>query len=73
MNAEYLKAKELIERFMTPIDELHSYPMCFDTAKQCALICVDEIIDEFFGDDSAFGTRRYNYWQQVRNEIINFK
>ena len=38
------KAEELVYRFMQPIDGLHKYPMCFDTAKQCALIAVDEII-----------------------------
>jgi hypothetical protein len=37
------KAEELFYKFMNPVDKLHKYPMCFDTAKQCALIAVEEI------------------------------
>jgi hypothetical protein len=37
------KAEELFYKFMNPVDELHKYSMCFDTAKQCALIAVEEI------------------------------
>ena len=59
------KAKELLEKFMQPIDSLHKYPMCFDTAKQCALIAVDEIItnrERIKGIDKL-------YWQQVKHEL----
>jgi hypothetical protein len=37
------KAENLFYKFMSPVDGLHKYPMCFDTAKQCALIAVNEI------------------------------
>jgi hypothetical protein len=45
------KALELFDKFMKPVDGLHKYPMCFDTAKQCALIAVDLILSEFYADD----------------------
>lgn len=59
------KAKELLEKFMQPIDELNKYPMCFDTAKQCALIAVNEIINsalfKWLEDEI--------YWDEVKQEI----
>jgi hypothetical protein len=54
------KAKELFDKFMKPIDGLHKYPMCFDTAKQCALIAVDLILSEFYADD---------FYTQVKHEL----
>jgi len=45
------KAIDLVDKFMQPIDGLHKYPMCFDTAKQCALIAVDLLLSEFYADD----------------------
>ena len=58
------KAKELFEKFMQPIDGLHKYPMCNDTAKQCALIAVDEILEITGGHINQF-------YQQVKIEISN--
>ena len=40
------KAKELFNKMYHVDDPMGNYPMCFDTAKQCALIAVDEIIEE---------------------------
>jgi len=54
------KAQELFDKFMKPIDGLHKYPMCFDTAKQCAIIAVDLILSEFYADD---------FYTQVKHEI----
>ena len=62
------KAEELVNKFLKPIDGLHKYPMCFDTAKQCALIAVDEIqkIKSVYHDDTL-----YDYWEEVKQEINN--
>jgi hypothetical protein len=60
------KAKELFDKFMKPIDGLHKYPMCFDTAKQCALIAVDEILKITWVD--KFLTVE-DYWNEVKQEI----
>jgi hypothetical protein len=54
------KALELFDKFMKPVDSLHKYPMCFDTAKQCALIAVDLILSEFYADD---------FYTEVKQEI----
>ena len=54
------KALELFDKFMKPVDGLHKYPMCFDTAKQCALIAVDLILSEFYADD---------FYTEVKQEI----
>lgn len=71
-----IKARALVLKFMIPIDELNKYPMCFDTAKQCALIAVDEIINSnpccegsdrggnFQWDDNTY------YWQEIKQAII---
>ena len=71
MTAEQ-KAKDLIDKFMNPIDGLHKYPMCFDTAKQCAILCVDEIL-KIAVDISDDITWTKGFWHQVKQEIINYK
>ena len=64
------KAKELLEKFMQPIDKLHKYPMCFDTAKQCALIAVNEVLnDDWYITTLEDLAERRKYWRQVKQEI----
>ena len=38
-------------------------------AKQCALVAVNELINEFVFDDSDYADRRYAYWTKVFHEI----
>jgi hypothetical protein len=59
------KAKELLWKYL-PILEGWKYKDS-NTAKQCALIVVDEIIDlvKHIDVDSE------DYWQEVKQEIIN--
>jgi len=73
MTEQNKKAKELIDKYMSPIDGLHKYPMCFDTAKQCAIICVDEILKEIYSNNVITNDKRRIYLQEVRNDIINYK
>jgi hypothetical protein len=63
------KAKEIFDRMYQVDDIMGNYPMCFDTAKQCALIAVDEVlsIKKEIWDD--FHREYFNYWQQVKAEI----
>lgn len=71
------KAKELFDKMYIVKDPMGNYPMCFDTAKQCALIAVNEIIIRTISVD----TMPYNcqeidedtkeYWQEVKQEIEN--
>lgn len=75
------KATELIEKF-----RIHSQACIFDgdtlfsfdqdtqteSAKQCALICVEEILNEFpRGVENSFERKRFNFWQQVKQQIQN--
>jgi len=79
MTESQKKAKELIDKFMNPIDGLYKYPMCFDTSKQCAIICVDEIIltlNKDIRDLDVVGNvllDLIDFWRKVRNEIVNYK
>ena len=57
-----IEARALVLKFMQPIDKLHKYPMCFDTAKQCALIAIDLL----FEDREALNVM---YWLSVKKEI----
>jgi hypothetical protein len=63
------KAKEIFDRMYQVDDIMGNYPMCFDTAKQCALIAVDEVlsIKKEIWDD--FHREYFDYWQQVKTEI----
>lgn len=64
------KAKEIVDKFMKPIDGLHKYSMCFDTAKQCALIAVDLRLDgDFIFRTIEYGEDSLEYWQEVKQEI----
>ena len=55
------KAKELVDRYKN-----EGWVIGGDTAKQCALIAVDEIINIIDAEDQFI---LYNYWQQVKQEI----
>jgi hypothetical protein len=74
------KAEELVERF----NLLQTYVEYFslDHAKQCTLICVDEILNNSqrngkdiwrlpFYSDNEILLSDANYWQQVKTEIEN--
>ena len=71
------KAKELFDKMYNVKDGLHKYPMCYDTAKQCALIAVDEILkinklaDDHLNYKDYFNIQNgfKSYWQEVKNEI----
>jgi hypothetical protein len=68
------KARELIDKFenysFMDIDKRIS---SFSSAKQCALIAVQERIDEGYewmgGGNAEWEKDRYNYWQEVKREI----
>ena len=62
------KAKELINKMYQVDDIMGNYPMCFDTAKQCALIAVNEII-KAKKLDFGIMSLDYKYWEKVKLEI----
>jgi len=69
------KANELHTKMVLVKDGLHEYTMCFDTAKQCALIAVDEIIKYLPNINNTPPIRRneecfyFQYWVGVKQEI----
>jgi hypothetical protein len=62
------KAKELFNKMYHVDDPMGNYPMCFDTAKQCALISVDEII-EALSFHSWQNRNEIEYYEEVKHEI----
>jgi hypothetical protein len=61
------KAKELVSKFtFYQLPEDKGGGISFDNSKQCALICIDEIIENGF-NTQVF----YNYWDAVKAEIEN--
>jgi len=61
------KAKELVEKFHNILNINQSTfwdAEKYEQAKQCALICVDEIIDAMYIEN-----RGNPFWQEVKQEI----
>ncbi len=69
------KAKELVKKF-----RMYSFTTDYDyeangaeneyyNAEKCAIIAVNEILDEYWIHD----TERKEYWQQVKTEIKKLK
>ena len=70
------KAKELVYSFISYVHEDGScygnHENIIENAKQCALICVDEILEatKVRVPTVAMAYWKYNsYWEQVKNEI----
>jgi hypothetical protein len=59
------KAEGLVYKFEFSCGGSHEYQV-LKNAKQCALIAVDEIIEELIEKDFA---NRFSYWQEVKHEI----
>ena len=66
------KAKELVKKFIqfTPAEEEFEYPF----AKQCALIAVDEILENFGtlteGKEHYAAYSTIRFYQQVKQELM---
>ena len=57
------KAKELVNKF------LQIYEGRVPQAKQCALICVDEILESHYKVLVGVMPKVSDYWQEVKQEI----
>jgi hypothetical protein len=65
------KAKELFNKMYFVDDPIGNFPMCIETAIQCSLIAVDEIISSN-PHSNPLNTNvesTMEYWQQVKQEI----
>jgi len=60
------KAKELVDKYFIIIDNSNPLEDILKTAKQCALIVVDEILDTLHQL-----SLEYEYWEEVEQEIEN--
>ena len=63
------KAKELVDKMYLVDDPIGNYPMCFDTAKECAFIAVDEMLKHMSFHFGQIGLSTLEYWNQVKQEI----
>jgi glutathione synthase/RimK-type ligase-like ATP-grasp enzyme len=63
------KAEELIENYLNMNDGLiqEFIPIPIEGARQCALVAVDEILQEYW----SHNTERRDWWKQVKQEIQN--
>ena len=64
------QAEELVNRFAPYVDTFHKGIL--ENAKQCALIAVDEVLnDDWFIPNLEDLLARKEYWQEVKKEINN--
>lgn len=74
------KAEELINKFIPHTKVFHEvlgWEEYIDSAKQCALIAVDEILNEipteildtYKGETNFIINERFKFWEQVKAEI----
>ena len=61
------KAKELVDKFLNEQNNTEE----ISEAKQCALICVDEILENITEEVMTYKPFMMNtdYWQEVKEEI----
>ena len=67
------KAEELIRKYYTWGINKEGQTLSWLEAKQCALIAVDEILKELLNDELFYFKTKVNYWQEVKQEILNYK
>lgn len=74
MTPEQAKAKELVDKFkpLCAID-ISGNPSRMPNAKQCAIICIDEILSIINQVLDAFGSESDGYYEKVKEEIIKLK
>ncbi len=66
------KAKELVEKFISPTKVYHEHlgwVNYLDSAKECALIAVDEILNSIVIIDLTAAENQFTYWEEVKQEI----
>lgn len=67
------KAERIFYSMYNVDDIMGNYPMCFDTAKKCAIIAVDEILSLGHLTGSDISDIFFIYWQEVKEELIKLK
>ena len=67
------KAIELFNKMYHVDDPMGNYPMCFDTAKQCALIAINEMIDFRNALYINEGSLAHQWLLDIKKEIENYE
>ena len=76
------KAEELIDKFHikvyvsfveNSIPSVVNALMLYDSAKQCALLAVDELLNEYPAQcpENSYEMERHLFWKEVKQEIEN--
>lgn len=67
------KAKELFNKYYSYLkSNLMDDKEAIDDAKQCVLIAVNELLNNFLSNKTTkYGRERYHFWQKVKQEIQN--
>jgi hypothetical protein len=69
------KAEQIVDKYLELLPSRNPimYIGDIETAQKCALISVDERIDEMYawmgGGGYEWEKKRFQYWEQVKNEI----
>jgi len=65
------KANELYSKFDNLLNKDFMLPIVYDNQlKECALIAVDEMLNNFLSNRTTeYGRERYHFWQEVKQEI----
>ena len=66
------KAKELVDKMKLKVDVIDENNYTAENeygAIQCALICVDEILESLWNVGHSFSNDEIKYWQEVKKEI----
>ena len=64
------KAFQIYNYMLMSIDGLGKYPMCHDTAKQCAIVAVNEVMQTLSLIDYGIDyLSKMDYWEAVKQEI----
>jgi len=59
------KAEELVRKYYTFGINKEGQTLSWLESKQCALICVDEILNAV----TTIADKKYDYWQEVKKQI----
>lgn len=64
-------AKELVNDMYMVDDPMGNYPMCFDTAKQCAKISINQTLKELveFDNTDGYAQSRIDYYTEAIKEV----
>lgn len=60
---------EMAESLLTKFYSAHGPNLPFQTSKECAIICVEQIIEANVKDGYGYGNIKNDYWYEVKTHI----